>query len=267
MMLCSALVALPEAAAAATSTGSSTSVSGARTASRSVTYRSLKAPARTWEGRPAKAPISASKAAPPGAATPDPATADPTTVGVTSAATTSGFVASHGTELTVNGQPWKFAGYNLPCANPFDLTASSLSYYLQDIQANSHANVIRVWFYQSEGGPGNWTAFDAVISALQSLGMRAIVTLTNETSTCDEPDLPNATYKTLGWYQSGYQSPEGGYSLSFEQYAEDVMPLTRPWPSGSWSTKPRHRAPTAAATSPAPTTRWRARPFAPSPTT
>ncbi len=141
---------------------------------------------------------------------------------MTSAATTSGFVASHGTELTVNGQPWKFAGYNLPCANPFDLTAGSLTYYLQDIQANSHANVIRVWFYQSEGGPGNWTAFDAVISALQSLGMRAIVTLTNETSTCDEPDLPNATYKTLGWYQSGYQSPEGGYSLSFEQYAEDV---------------------------------------------
>ena len=226
-MLCSALAALPGAAAAAATTGSSASVSGARTASKSVTHRPVRAHARRWEGRPAKAVTSAAKAAAPGPAASNPATPDPTTGAettgtVTSAATTSGFVASHGTELTVNGQPWKFAGYNLPCANPFDLTAGSLTYYLQDIQANSHANVIRVWFYQSEGGPGNWTAFDAVISALQSLGMRAIVTLTNETSTCDEPDLPNATYKTLGWYQSGYQSPEGGYSLSFEQYAEDV---------------------------------------------
>ena len=52
--------------------------------------------------------------------------------------------------------------------------------------------------------------------------MRAIVTLTNNTSNCDEPDLPADTYKTLNWYQSGYQSPEGGYALSFRNYAVDV---------------------------------------------
>ncbi len=150
-----------------------------------------------------------------------------------SATSTAGdFVATEGTELTLGGQPWKFAGYNLPCDNAVDLTgvpvsspnpgSDDLTYYLTDIQTNSDANVLRVWFFQSEGGPGNWTAFDDVISDLQAKGMRAIVTLTNETSTCDEPDLPNATYKTVPWYQSGYQSPEGGYSLSFEQYAEDV---------------------------------------------
>jgi hypothetical protein len=134
---------------------------------------------------------------------------------------TSGFVAAKGTELVVKGQPWKFAGYNIPCANPFDLTSSALAYYLNDIQQNSGANVIRVWFFQSQGGPGNWANFDRVIAAVKKRGMRALVTLTNEGSTCDEPD-PTTSVKTLAWYQSGYLSPEGGYPLSFHDYAVAV---------------------------------------------
>ena len=140
-------------------------------------------------------------------------------------ATTSaggGFVTQTGTELTLNGKPWKFAGYNLPCANPFDLSTSALDYYLDDIKTNSGANVVRVWFFQSDGGPGNWAPFDQVISAIRSQGLKAIVTLTNETSTCDEPDLPANTYKTLSWYQKGYLSPEGGYARSFHNYAVAV---------------------------------------------
>lgn len=123
--------------------------------------------------------------------------------------------------MSVNGQPWKFAGYNLPCANPFDLSAASLGFYLDDIQTNSGANAIRVWFFQSQGGPGNWTNFDNVIAALKARGMRAIVTLANETSTCDEPSA-STFYKTESWYQTGYLSPEGGYSLSFHDYAKAV---------------------------------------------
>jgi hypothetical protein len=147
--------------------------------------------------------------------------------GSTKPAATKGFVAASATaggtaELTVNRQPWKFAGYNLPCANPEDLVHSgSLDFYLNDIQQNSGANVVRVWFFQSEGGPGNWTDFDAVISALKARGMRAIVTLAGSTSTCDEPNGPTL-YKTIGWYQSGYQSPYGGYPLSFQAYATAV---------------------------------------------
>ncbi len=140
-------------------------------------------------------------------------------------ATTSsggGFVTRTGTELTLNGQPWKFAGYNLPCANPYDLSTAALDYYLNDIKTNSGANVVRVWFFQSDGGPGNWAPFNRVISALKARGMKAIVTLTNETSTCDEPDLPANTYKTLAWYQTGYASPEGGYTRSFRSYAVAV---------------------------------------------
>ena len=142
----------------------------------------------------------------------------------TTAATSAGggFVGRSGAQLTLGGQPWKFAGYNLPCANPFDLPAAALDYYLDDIQNNSGANVIRVWFFQSDGGPGNWAPFDQVISALRARGMKAIVTLTNETSTCDEPSLPANTYKTAAWYQKGYLSAEGGYARSFRAYAVAV---------------------------------------------
>lgn len=136
-----------------------------------------------------------------------------------SARSTSGLVAASGTRLIVKGRPWKFAGYNLPCANAVDLAQSgSLDYYLNDIQANSSANVIRVWFFQSEGGPGNWTLFDDVINALKARGMRAIVTLANATSTCDEPNPPHL-YKTVDWYDSGYKAPYGGYPLSFRDFA------------------------------------------------
>lgn len=138
------------------------------------------------------------------------------------APSTQGFVSASGTELVVDKQPWKFAGYNLPCANPEQLVQSgSLGVYLDDIKQNSGANVVRVWFFQSEGGPGNWSNFDAVISALKARGMRAIVALANSTSTCDEPNGPTL-YKTISWYQTGYQGPYGGYALSFHDYAVDV---------------------------------------------
>src|SRR5689334_16790161 len=81
------------------------------------------------------------------------------------AAAPTGFVTASGTQLTVQGKPYKFAGYNLPCANPETLVQSgNLDFYLNDIQQNSAANLVRVWFFQSEGGPGNWTDFDTVIS-------------------------------------------------------------------------------------------------------
>ena len=135
---------------------------------------------------------------------------------------TTGYVTAAGSKLMVGSVPWKMAGYNLPCSNSTALEQSGgLGYYLDDIKQNSGANVIRVWFYQSLGGPGNWTTFDGIISALKSRGMRAIVTLANGTGTCDEPSPPTP-YKPLTWYQTGFMYPYGGYPLSFRAYATDV---------------------------------------------
>jgi hypothetical protein len=46
---------------------------------------------------------------------------------------TTGFVRRNGRELTVDGKPWRFVGYNLPCANPFVLDEAALGLYLDTI--------------------------------------------------------------------------------------------------------------------------------------
>jgi mannan endo-1,4-beta-mannosidase len=131
---------------------------------------------------------------------------------------TTGFVTSSGTQLLVGGQPWKFTGYNLPCGQPFQLSDDALNFYLDNIKLNSSANVVRVWFFQSNGGPGNWAPFDRVIAALKGRGMRAIPTLVNEFPTCE----PTTAEKTLDWYQGGYKLTGDGYPISFRDFATQV---------------------------------------------
>lgn len=133
--------------------------------------------------------------------------------------TTAGFVTRNGTQLTVNGKPWNFAAYNLPCAQPFMLSAGQLGYYLDNIRINSQANAVRVWFFQSNGGPSNWAPFDQVIAALKSRGMRAIPTLVNEWGNQCEP---TTQMKLLPWYQTGYTQANDGYPLSYHDFAVQV---------------------------------------------
>jgi hypothetical protein len=142
---------------------------------------------------------------------------------VSSAPTPGGFVARSGTQLTVNGQPWNFAGYNLPCQQPFQMSPSQLQYYFEDLAINSKANVVRMWWFQSDMGAGSnpWAPFDQIVAAAKAEGVRIIATLTNQWQTCDEPSPPTAE-KELPWYQGGYEQPEGGYSLSYKQFATEM---------------------------------------------
>jgi hypothetical protein len=134
---------------------------------------------------------------------------------------TTGFVRRNGRELTVDGKPWRFVGYNLPCANPFVLDEAALGLYLDTIQQASGANVIRAWFFQTNGGPQNWTPFDRVVTALKARGMRVVATLMNEFNDGCDGGVPN-TRKTLEWYQGGYKQPDDGHALSFRDFAVSV---------------------------------------------
>jgi hypothetical protein len=130
------------------------------------------------------------------------------------------FVKRSGVQLTVNGSPWRFAGYNLPCANPFVMTADELGHYLDVIQQDSGANVIRAWFFQTNGGPGNWAPFDRVLTALKTRGMRVVPSLTNEwNGGCD---AGAGAEKTVDWYQTGYRQPDAGHALAFRDFAVQV---------------------------------------------
>lgn len=132
-----------------------------------------------------------------------------------------GLVAASGTGLTVNTKPWKFVGYNMPCAQPFLLAPAQLSYVLADVANNSGANALRVWFFQKNGGPGNWAPFDRLVAAAQADGIRLIPTLVNEWPTC-EANPPITIQKTLAWYQGGYTNAGDGYPSSFRNFAVAV---------------------------------------------
>jgi hypothetical protein len=133
---------------------------------------------------------------------------------------TKGIVARTGAQLQVAGQPWTFAGYNLPCAQPFGMTSGQLGTYLDAVRFASKGNVVRVWFFQSNGGPGNWAGFDRVVAGARKRGMRIIPTLVNHGAGC-EPS-PTGQPKTVDWYETGYTQTGDGYPLSFRDFAAQV---------------------------------------------
>jgi hypothetical protein len=77
-----------------------------------------------------------------------------------------------------------------------------------------------MWFFQSDmaTGSNSYAPFDQVVDAANAVGMKIIPALTNQWQPCDEPN-PTMPEKLQSWYQSGFTQPEGGYSLSFLQYA------------------------------------------------
>jgi hypothetical protein len=138
----------------------------------------------------------------------------------TTAAPAIGFVTRSAATLTVDGKPWRFAGYNLPCANPFVMQEAELSHYLDVIQQDSGANVIRAWFFQSNGGPANWAPFDRVVAALKSHGMRVVATLTDEwNGGCD---AGAGAEKDIDWYRDNYRQPDTGHAISYRDFAIQV---------------------------------------------
>lgn len=141
---------------------------------------------------------------------------------------TVGFVEKASRNLTVNGKPWQFTGFNgyvlaqapeeSRCGGP--LSDAELGARLDRIKMASGGNVVRAWFFQSMGGPGRWDGFDRLLSMAKAREMRVIATLGNEWDDC-EPSRPFGRH-LLPWYQGGYARPDPGYALSFRDYAVQV---------------------------------------------
>ncbi len=131
-----------------------------------------------------------------------------------------GFVERSGGQLVADGGPWRFVGYNLPCANPFVMQEGEFDHYLDVVKADSGANAVRMWFFQTNGGPGNWEPFDRALGAIRRSGLRIVATLTDQwNGGCDGG---SGAEKTIDWYQGGYRSPDAGHSLSYRDFAVEV---------------------------------------------
>lgn len=133
----------------------------------------------------------------------------------------TGVVQAAAGGLAVDGRPWRFGGYTLPCAQPFTLGAAELGHYLDVVQQVSGANALRVWFFQSNAGPADWGPFDRVVAAAWSRGMRLVPTLTDEWYGACDGGTPG-TEKAADWYRDGYRRPDPGHTLSFRDFAARV---------------------------------------------
>jgi mannan endo-1,4-beta-mannosidase len=150
------------------------------------------------------------------------------------AAPSSSFVRRSNSTLTLDGQVWRFVGFNdyqltsqpgggFVCGRTID--QSTLNSILQDAKA-AGASVVRTWFFQSyydvnakgQSIAPSWSAFDRVLQSAAAYGLKVIPVLVNEWQDCE----PASVEKNLGFFQSGYKSPGYGYPLSFKAYATTV---------------------------------------------
>jgi hypothetical protein len=141
-----------------------------------------------------------------------------------------GFVRANGTQLTINDTPWQFVGYNdyrltssdpgHQCGGP--LSDAEVGAALDGMRTQSGAIVVRTWFMQAYGGPGDWTQFDRVLAAAAARGMRVIPVLSDQWAACEPWPAGQTHYRGLAWYQEGYTQPDYGYSLSYRDYVAAI---------------------------------------------
>lgn len=157
----------------------------------------------------------------PTVATPSP-TSQPTLEPTPTPATGgSGFVRASGTQLTLNGAPYRFEGLNVynVASNGGCVPYLNPNTALQQI--GSGQNVFRFWAFQQfavDNGAFNWAPFQNVLNAAAAHGERVIMDLTDEWSYCD------GGAKALSWYQTGYKDTVfPGDIVPYRQYVADVV--------------------------------------------
>ena len=141
-----------------------------------------------------------------------------------------GFVTRSGTQLTVNGQPYRFTGMNIYNANSrnncwYTLgSGTALDASLNSI--GSGQEVFRAWFFQSlatTNGQRDWAAFDHTLAVAAAHGQRVIATLADQWGACEQPGA-GSVYKTEAWYQGGYRTTpmNPSVSRSYRDWAAEV---------------------------------------------
>jgi mannan endo-1,4-beta-mannosidase len=140
--------------------------------------------------------------------------------------------------LLLNGQPYKFAGFNIYDANSIwgmptacgqnlgslnsDPTGDGLDQNLSKMSVYGPLQVFRAWFFESlavsNTGAITWTPFDNTLAVARNHGMHVVVTLDNQWSDC-----VHSGYKGLSWYQGGYKSLDGDGPLSYRDYVRAVV--------------------------------------------
>ncbi len=151
----------------------------------------------------------------------------------------SGVVGRNGTQLTLDGLPYRFTGLNLYNASNVRNTGCTgtnlgsgpaLSSTLD--QWGAGKQVMRSWFFQNlaqptigAGSAYDWSAFDHTLAVADAHGLKVIATLTNQWGECgDGLDVMPGSFKTKQWYVDGYKTTPGpGLYKAYRDYVHDVV--------------------------------------------
>ena len=122
-----------------------------------------------------------------------------------------GFVRASGTSLTLNGQTYRFTGFNIYNATSVNncwYTMGTGSALDTALNAAPGQEAFRAWFFPSLRG--DWSPFDHTLQVAAAHGVKVIPVLTNHWGDCEGPR------KTDDWYRTGYKA-------SWRQYVAEVV--------------------------------------------
>ncbi len=135
-----------------------------------------------------------------------------------------------GTQLTLDGQPYRFTGINIYNANNAGLCwypmagGSTLDDSLAEL--GGAAKVIRAWFFQSlatAGGQRDWSGFDHTLAVAAARGVKVVATLGNQWEHCDGLDGGGGSFKDESWYTTGYTQPDPAGTASYRDWVAEVV--------------------------------------------
>jgi len=202
----------------------------AATAARTLSPPASRAP--TSAARSSAAPTRSSRPKASSSRKPTPKKPTSTEAPTTTAAPSAG-VARVGSRLTLDGKPWTFTGFdafgattnygiNWGCGSPvYDLD--------QMFGSLKPRSVVRIWAFQAlawnnKANPQHqdFGAIDNVVQAADRHGVKLIMTLSDQSGTCDD-----GAWHDPAWYEGGYKQVrhDDGRGLQDRSYADYVTDI------------------------------------------
>ena len=153
------------------------------------------------------------------------------------------FVERAGRSFQVDGEPFRFVGFNLYDAAASDLYSCSPRTRLTDdelddamtyMRDRAGATVLRFWAYQTyTAGGTDFSGVDRVIRAARRAGLRVVPVLEDGPGHCStgERDVARSAVDGDTWYTQGYKRPYGDARLSYRDYVRVVAEHYRDEPT------------------------------------
>lgn len=141
---------------------------------------------------------------------------------------TSPVVRRTGTQLSLDGQPFRPIGLDIYNANSNGWCSDAMDGSILDASLTAIGagkNALRAWFFQplaSTAGGRDWAAFDRTLATAKAHGYKVIATLADQWGDCGTTGAGYG-YKDAQWYQSAYRAPDPSATVSYRDWVAEVV--------------------------------------------